>query len=215
MRELRFGVGRGDGGSGSRYWNLRSAAKRPDLYLRGNRTGAFFGVSFHEDPDHWHWKIHRPNSPPEYKAWRRPPPFVPGYTRAIELVAHVSEGEQATPFGHRRQVVWYQPQTIGRIHFAIWIEERGANLAGWPGKNHGTSLIGRIEIADGTTAVVVASESEHEEQSWTMPVPGPRWRAQISDQIRQAENPRMILMGIGDGGTAWMVDAPLALRDDD
>lgn len=97
MRELRFGVGRGDGRSGSPYWNLKSAAKRPDLYLRGNRTGAFFGVSLHEDPDHWHWKIHRPHSPPEYKAWRRPPPFVPGHTRAIELAAHVSEGRTSQP----------------------------------------------------------------------------------------------------------------------
>src|SRR4051812_38277843 len=96
MADLRFGVGVG-GGPGGRYWSMKFAASRPEVFLYGSETGGFFGISLHEDPDHWHWKIHRPGERATYEEWPRPPQLVPGYTRALTLSSSPSYAAVGTP----------------------------------------------------------------------------------------------------------------------
>lgn len=208
-RELRFGVAPSSAQPGTRYWTLRAAARRPELYLRGSRTGSFFGVSLHEDPEHWHWKIARPGELPEYKTWTRPAQLVPGYTRAVEVVVHTVTATYGPQASSKSKVVWYVPSVQDlRIHFNLFIESPGANLDGWPAKNHGSLFIGRVDLSDGSTAVVVATESAHEEQTWTLPRPDEETLQRMLAAVDSGQS-WLILMGVGDDGTAWLLESPV------
>jgi hypothetical protein len=72
---------------------------------------------------------------------------------------------------------------VSPIHFDVFIERTGANLAGWPGKNAmGSTFVGRIPLAAGAgTCCVIAYQQPVELDPWTMPQPSPeevaQWRA--------------------------------------
>ena len=211
--ELRFGVGH-EGGSGGRYWNLRSAATRPELYLRHVRLGAFFGFSLHEHPDYWQAKVvRRLGADPEYVKFPRPEEFHPGYTKAIVVLMHAGLAERGTP-ATKTSVVWHEaarPEHI--VHFTLFIERPGANLDTWPGKRaSGTAFIGRLTMADGSTAVVVAHETLAQEVTYKVPsteAQRDEMRASVRGIIDRGGDPWVMTWGTQDDGTVVVIEGPV------
>lgn len=199
-------------GPGTRYWTLRSAANRPELYLRHSRLGAFFGFSFHENPDYWQAKIvERSGAEPQYVRFPRPDEFHPGYTKAIEL--QLNAGIAGWGFPSTKQgVVWQEATSPDRVlHFSVIIERVGANMSSWPGRRAmATALIGRLTMADGATVVVVAYESQAEDATYNVPVTDEQAvRSSILDTIDRGGDPWMLLWGTANDGTVVVLEGPV------
>jgi hypothetical protein len=211
-REVRFGVG-ANGGPGHRYWAVRTSASRPEAYVRGNRTGAFFGASLHEDPEHWHWKSHRPRQAPSYGRWKRPGATYAGCTRALEIVVHELVATVGPPATSRKPIAWYWPKARNvQVCFDLFLEPAGVDPASWPGRNSmSTELLGRCDMSDGSTLAVVGWEQEHVEQRVTLPM-SDEAKAEMLRSVETANTPWMILMGLGEDGTAWWREGPLEVR---
>jgi hypothetical protein len=138
MATLRFGIGDHQGNPGTRYWALKTSASRPDFYIRGSRTGEFFGVSIHEDENHWHWKVRRPGQPASYMTFPPPPALVPGLVRAQCLVSHAvvaTRGPRVHPrktsSGSGRRVPMYVSNSTSSMRSKVLIPRRGPARTGW------------------------------------------------------------------------------------
>ncbi len=210
--ELRFGVG-DEGRPGSRYWTLRCAATRPDVYLRHSRVGAFLGFSFHQDPNYWHAKlVRRVGAEPEYIGFARPAEFRPGSTKAIvvQMTAGLAGwGLAASKLG----VMWHQPSSSDRVvEFAVVIERPGADLHNWPGRASGTAYIGSLPMADEGTAVVVAQETLPQEARHQVPITEAQ-RDELRDNLRAAidrgGDPWTMVWGTSDDGTVVVREGPV------
>jgi hypothetical protein len=211
--ELRFGIGY-DGGPGGRYWTLRSAAHRPELYLRHSRVGAFFGFSLHEHPDHWQAKlVRRPGDDPEYQRWRRPEPWRPGCTKAMAVLMHAGLADHGVP-ARRSQIVWHQPLGPEHVaHFTVFIEDHGANQATWPGmRAMRTAFVGRLPMADRSTVVVVVHETLAHEVTFNVPGGVSAWDGMsqpIRTTVERGGEPWLMLRGPQDDGTVSVVEGPI------
>jgi hypothetical protein len=210
MAQLRFGIGNGPR-PGSRYWSLKTSARAPEFYLRGSKSGAFFGVSIHDDPNHWHWKVRRPNEPAQYHDFAPPPETAPGLVRAHTIVSHAvvaSLGDQVPP---AKAVKWFHPSSRNvRVEFDVFLEAPGIDPASWPGRTSmGTTFMGRVALSDGSTAVVVAREVPHTEQELTMRVADVDAAKKALHDALQTGQKWLLLMGFNPDGSAWLIDGPV------
>jgi hypothetical protein len=111
----------------------------------------------------------------------------PRFTRAVLIVqpAAVATVDQSETPADAVLI----PMNAGEdlpVHFDVYLERPGANLASWPGKNAmNTVLVGRGPLADGAgTCCVVARHGDVESGPVTLPAPEPneveRMRADIA-----------------------------------
>jgi hypothetical protein len=150
-RILRFGI-RVDGRR-SRWWRLRSGAKSAELYLEREGSGRYAHLSMHQSGK-WHLDVNG-NWPVK---WQRPPDLALHRKRAFAVVQHIGMAVVNHPPIEQAILLPVPTDTDRTIAtaFDVWIEEPDTNQA-WPGKDAGTTLIGRLPIAGaGGTCCVVA-----------------------------------------------------------
>jgi hypothetical protein len=168
---LRFGIT--TEGRRSSYWRVRAGMKQPELFLEREGYEKRWHFSLHAS-DQWHMK----EGHKERLSWDKPDEVVPGYTRAVGIV-------QPVAIAHRKESA---PEGVTLIPvsldadpttFSIFIERPGANLNGWPGKNVGTTFVGRIPLAAGAgTCCIVALQEPLQPGRLEFPRPS-------DDELRQ------------------------------
>jgi len=130
----------------------------------------------------------------------------PGFTRALvivqpEAVAVVDESE-------RPGDVVLIPMNAGEdpVHFDVFLERPGANLASWPGKNAmGTVLVGRGPLAGGAgTCCVVARQADVSGQA-TLPRPDPDEVERMKADIARGDR-YMTLFAMQPDGAMALID---------
>ncbi len=159
------------------YWRLRAGLQQPELFLEREGYGKKFHFSLHASGQ-WHMKQGRQ----ERISWARPGEVVPGYTRAVGIVQPVATAVREDPTAEDTVLVAV-PTDADPTTFSLFIERRGANLDGWPGKNaDGTTLVGRLPLAVGAgTCCVVARQQPLQPGRMEVPRPG-------DDELRRMRN---------------------------
>jgi hypothetical protein len=148
--DLWFGI-EADGAR-SKCWRVRAGARKPEVFIEPEGLGQAMHVSLHAS-GRWHVKVQ--GNP--VHAWPRPDEFHPGLVRALVIVQSLAMTVVTTP-PPRGTVLAHLPVGDDPMNFNVWIEQPGANLAGWPGKNRpGTKLVGRLGLANGAGSCVVTS----------------------------------------------------------
>jgi len=199
--DLRFGIELG--GRRSRLYRVRSAAQQPQLYVEREGLDKVVHVSLHTS-GRWHVQVKRRGA---VINWSRPAEVTPGFTRALviiqpEAVAVVDEPE-------RPGDVVLMPMTAGEdpVHFDVYLERPGANLASWPGKNAmGTVLVGRGPLAGGAgTCCVVARRADVESGPVTLPRPDPDEVERMKADIARGDR-YMTLFAMQPDGAMALID---------
>ncbi len=193
---ISFGISSGD--KRSAYWRVRSGMKKPELFIEREDHGALWHLSLHES-GRWHLKMTN-----EARVhWVRPAEMVPGYTRAVGIVVPymVTYKEDAAPAGV--ELVPIEPHS-DPMTFSLFIEEPGANLDGWPGKNAmGTALVGRLPLAGGAgTCCVVAHQEELGPASWHFSRPTDEALAWMRESVASGSLYMTVVGEMGDGAIA-------------
>jgi hypothetical protein len=177
---FRFGIEL-DGGR-SRFYRVRSAARLPQLYVERGGLDKYVHMSLHKSGQ-WHLKVKHRHRHQMVATGGDSPRF----TRAVLIVqpAAVATVDQSETPADAVLI----PMNAGEdlpVHFDVYLERPGANLASWPGKNAmNTVLVGRGPLADGAgTCCVVALHGDVESGPVTLPAPEPneveRMRADIA-----------------------------------
>lgn len=91
--------------------------------------------------------------------WPRPTPIAPGLLLAYRIVTPESSVTIPYDARHFPATVWIPSAQTGMATEAcIFLTLPDVKCTGWPGKNHGTSLVGTIDVAGGGRAWVVYKE---------------------------------------------------------
>jgi hypothetical protein len=202
MSRLRFGIARPDGEPGSSYWTVSPSTTERDVYIAERWSGRNMHVSLHRD-DRWHIKILDPHrEQPIWINYERPQPLAPGLTRALTLAAPGAwgQGEQTARTG----VIWVIPDDLPnrQVELDLVIEDHEPKPDEWPGRDSmGTRLVGRLRLADGTTASVVSRCLEATAGSATVPTDlSADQVADLRRRILESRDPRGCLFGrLADG----------------
>jgi hypothetical protein len=199
-REVRFGVS--DGRRFSQYWTVKSLA-RPELVIAGNRTGKFLHLTMHEDPASWHIKVTLPTGMVEH-AWEPPKEIGPGLRRLVRLLVPV-EAVRHGPPTRSSDVVWYAaPDEQTWVEFTILHSIQGDLQV------RNADVLGRVRLADASTAVAIARIIPAEPGTATLPVPDP-------DELRrlwaQSDTLAALVHGTHDDGCLWFLQLQKTPRD--
>lgn len=186
MADVRFGVRAGD--QYSRHWVARMHRARAELYLAP--AGApWMHISFHSS-GHWHIKILYENRErtipiPEVE-------MIPGFHKLLQV--NVSRGV-ARHESSKKPVQWVEPpDAANAVAFTFVLEWQGANRnESWPGKSHGSRLIARLPIPDGTSVAIIA-EPLALPAPVTIPIPH---RADVDRLIKASESTTLGAMVFG------------------
>lgn len=205
---LLFGVA-GSNGTYSRAWRLVSVADKPELYLVPLGLDRFMHASYHPG-GRWHFTVKVQGK--THRSQIAGADLAPGFAHLFRI--------QVPPASYYRDrpdeaVMWLdQPPGDRWLLIELVHELPGANRDSWPGKNHGSALVGRVPVADGSSIVVVAHDEEPGPESGQFSVPD-------DEQIARAravppENLRGLLVGRTDTGVTWVMDGlAVALRPND
>jgi hypothetical protein len=171
---VRFAVGEPDGPRGC-VWRVWS--NKNDVYISAWALTNVQKISLHQSG---HWRnaftsefaakdtpLLSPGQDRATDKWYRPDDFVPGLTKAFEIVVPASEvtvptRPEANVFG-AKEIAWVQPPPEGyATHFTVLFtspEVTDTTLPGWPGRNAmGTRHIAHAALPNGQTVWVVAHE---------------------------------------------------------
>jgi hypothetical protein len=125
-------------------------AGRPELVIAQSRTGRFVHLTGHEDPRFWHMKATVDGTTMEYP-WSPPTEFAPGARRLIQLALPLHAIRCPAP-PRASRVSWFTvaPAEDEWTYFTVvtYSAEEPVVRNGEP--------IGRITMADGARALVVA-----------------------------------------------------------
>ncbi|MEU6429555.1 hypothetical protein ABZ860_26970 [Microbispora sp. NPDC046973] len=173
--DLHFGIE--VAGQRSRWWRVRSGARRPELFLeRESVTQAH--ISLHESGQ-WHLKVDKK----QRVLWNRPSEIAIGFTRALLIIQPGAVATITLPDTHDVKRINIT-ERAHPVHFNVFIEKPEINLSSWPGRTSmGTVLIGRIPLAnDAGWCSVVA----HQEPFTLAPQLGPKPTEEVVNQMREA-----------------------------
>jgi hypothetical protein len=151
-RALSFGIT--DGARYSQYWTVKTVAKRSDVYLASERTGGFLHVSLHDPSYGSHMKVTLRG--PAQIVPISPTRYPPGVIRVASLFVPPA-ALHYEPHG-RPAVRWLPAPNEDEVWaaFEVLVEEPGlASETWWPGCSVGSLLVGRLDVSDGSTVVVV------------------------------------------------------------
>jgi hypothetical protein len=151
VRALRFGVG--DAGGTSRLWIVKTTAAVPHVVVTRERIGGMFHVSY-KGGAYGHVKVLW-RGREHTRALAAIPEVAPGFRRLvrIDLPTAAARFHAALPIGAVVVPPSAEPEEWGV--FDVVLEPAGASIATWPGSTTGTSLIGRLDTADGGRVCVV------------------------------------------------------------
>lgn len=208
MAKARFGVGGRGGLPGSRYWSIKTSSSRAEFYVRGSRTGAFYGISIHEDRRHWHWKVRPPGEHARYMTFDAPDPMPSGIVRAHTIISHAAIGDRGPRAETSKPVYWHEPSSENvQVRFTVFVDTHPVETEDWPGgSTQGTQLVSRLPLADGSSVVVVVHELPHEDQSFQLPVEDPERAFEATRAAIERGADSIVLMGRLDDGSGYAME---------
>jgi hypothetical protein len=200
-RSFRFGAA--DGHRFSDYWKISATAKRPELVIIHSRTGKFFHVTMHEDPDHWHVKVTIDGVTTEHP-WTPPSEIIPGARRLIRLFVPLEAVRYAKP-ARAARVNWYTVSSSADdwTYFSVLL------CAGVMPRIKNGEEVGRVSLADSSTAVVVAGIGGAQPGSAQFRVED---KAGAIAKLRDPNN-ALLLQGVDSDGSLWFLHLYNASRD--
>lgn len=205
QQELRFGLAATDGGPGSSYWKLKTAATKPDVYLMGTSPD-FVHTSLHYEGKWMTKAVQQMRGQPARVQHARPSPRAPGLTRAVEIVVTNdwgSHGRRVTD----RAVRWvHPPDDDALISFDIFLQEPGGDFGQWlarfPAKR--AQVIARVPLAHGGIALVVATAVPFSERTLVSePMTDEMadgYLLRMKATAESASDPRLLIIGGNDDG---------------
>jgi hypothetical protein len=151
---LLFGVSGTSEETFSDSWRIVSVPVKPELYVIPYGLRRSIHVSYHPGGE-WFFRVlinGQEQLPAKRLAARK---LAPGFLHLLQI--------QIPPAGRYRGpapegVRWVDPpaEPTDSTYFEIVLEGNGADGQSWPGKDHGTVLVGRLPVADGTRVAVIA-----------------------------------------------------------
>ncbi len=150
---------------------MRAGAKSVELYFERENYADYAHFSLHQSGD-WHLKVNGPVA----AEWRRPKKLNLARALSVAQTAAVAVvDDPANPDDNAQLVAMADDaEALDAAIFDVWIEARGAaDHGGWPGKDQGTTFVGRVPLADGGAACVVARQRKMDLTSLDPPQPGP------------------------------------------
>jgi hypothetical protein len=225
IRGVRFAVGAPDGARGAiwRIWVNRS-----DVYVAARATASDMKVSLHASGQ-WraafteaHQRRKEALIPPDQDRavdkWDRPTEFVPGWTRAFEIIVPASEVVESEEVIEKpEEVVWIDTLPDGwATHFNIVLGAPGATGSdgrGFPtaeGREDHTDVVTVLELENGERVWVLVSAHEYE-QEWVEGIYGrlPADVPAVIEKVRAEPGPhdiRFFASGIAEDGTRFYLD---------
>jgi hypothetical protein len=193
-RSLRFGTS--DGVRASEYWKVTTTRHRPELVLAGSRTGGFFHLTMHEDPRYWHLKLTFPTGEVVERPWKPPRDILPGVRRLMRLLIPQAAVRHQYAGGLPRKVTWYPAPDDEH-----WVEFSVLHCAAGHPEVRSADVLGSVELADGTEALVTARHTDAEPGSMTVHVPDPE------DAKRTLRQPNVAILahGVDQDGCIWLL----------
>jgi hypothetical protein len=201
--DLQFGIE--VDGQRSYTWRVRSGAKKPELFVERENLPPVVHLSLHASGQ-WHMKVRRR----KVHEWARPAEITPGYTRALAIVQPVAVAMFALPAPAGARILEL-PADAEPTEFDLWIEQPGANLQGWPGKNaDATQFVGRIPLAGGAgTCCVVSRQVTLTPGSATLEAPTEAQLTWMNDSAAQGRLYGTLIGDLADG-TVVLLDGRYA-----
>lgn len=223
---VRFAVGRPDGPrSGAwRVWTERDGS----LYIAARRIANSFKASLH--PVGWRIAFSAQHADSAQslvprgtdravRKFDRPAELAPGVTRAFSVLIPAAAALVPAYGGSERgDIVWLPTPPADHVtEVSIILTNPNTRTTGWPGKRGmGTSLVGRLHLANGESAWVVYRERPEEageRDTWV------GWRHRVRDLVsgspalRDSDPFELVGVALGEGpdGSWFFAELPLAL----
>ncbi|TJV14895.1 hypothetical protein [Mesorhizobium sp.] len=166
-KSLRFGVVDELGNRAASWKLFTRTGSNIDFYLACRELGGSLKTSFHQS-GFWHTAYDQAAfermKPSDQEGrdrfiskWPKPTEKLPGFRIGMHII---------TPFGSSTVqdknlpagFIKVAPAPTGRaIEFTVAVSEPQVLISGWPGSRTGTSLVGTLALADGSTVWVLSS----------------------------------------------------------
>jgi hypothetical protein len=200
-RELRFGVTLAE--RRSQYWEVRASAKRSDIYLASERTGAFIHVSVH-DPAYGLHVVARTPAGEQTVAIPHPVAVLPGVVRLVELrlpQAVVSYTDMT-----RKRVMWIERPDAQHVWVAFEVLAEAAGAASREAEwSRGCVIVGRVPRVDGGSVVVAGWLMTGQDGRFTFNTGTKEEADAVRAHVRGSEH-RLLVNGTNPDGSIWFLE---------